>query len=31
LFENNVPSPLKVLNGEIFYDPEKQWDFEKLL
>jgi len=26
LFTNNIPSPLEIRKGELFYKPEKSWD-----
>ena len=28
LFTNNVPSPLKINNGRLYYDPVKNWHFQ---
>ncbi len=30
LYHNNVPSPLKINNGKIFLDEDKQWNFHLL-
>jgi o-succinylbenzoate synthase len=27
LYSNNIPSPLEVKDGSLFYDPQKQWKF----
>lgn len=30
LFINNIPSPLEIKNGNLFYNPEKSWDFNSI-
>ncbi|MBL6445868.1 o-succinylbenzoate synthase [Fulvivirga sp. 29W222] len=30
LYHNNIPSPLKIEGGHIFYDSEESWDFTNL-
>ncbi len=30
LYHNNIPSPLTVYNGGIYYDKDKTWDFTSL-
>jgi O-succinylbenzoate synthase len=28
MYKNNISSPLKITNGELFYDPEIRWEDE---
>ena len=30
LYHNNIPSPLEVKNGQIFYSKDAEWDFSQL-
>lgn len=30
LYHNNIPSPLRVRNGQIFYTKDNDWDFSQL-
>lgn len=30
VFSNNIPSPLCIRNGKLFYNPEQSWDFSVL-
>jgi O-succinylbenzoate synthase len=30
LYEDNVPSPLEVVRGEIFYNPKLEWEVDEL-
>ena len=30
VYTDNIPSPLNVLNGELYYSPEKPWDLHRL-
>lgn len=30
LFTNNIPSPLEIRNGNLFYNPEKSWDLNSI-
>ncbi|MCK9269814.1 MAG: o-succinylbenzoate synthase [Bacteroidales bacterium] len=31
LFTNNIPSPLEIASGALFYKPENKWDFKTIL